>query len=61
MNSPTEKVPSKMDFNGSEKEIATPISLPDRNSGNKCPDCNERLYRSGGCPICFYCGWSRCP
>ena len=25
-----------------------------------CPECGEPTYRSGGCPVCPTCGWSRC-
>ena len=25
-----------------------------------CPECGERIYREGGCPICISCGWSPC-
>ena len=47
MNSQREKTLSKRDFRRSKKEIAPSRSLPNRSSGNRCPDCNERLYRGG--------------
>jgi hypothetical protein len=25
-----------------------------------CPECAERTFRQGGCPICISCGWSPC-
>jgi len=26
-----------------------------------CPDCGgKNVYRSGGCPFCPECGWSKC-
>ena len=25
-----------------------------------CPECGERTYRQGGCPLCISCGWSPC-
>jgi hypothetical protein len=27
---------------------------------DRCPECGERIYREGGCPICIFCGWSPC-
>lgn len=26
----------------------------------RCPDCDNPVFRSGGCPVCMRCGWSTC-
>jgi len=40
------------------REVEKP--LPNRSQGVLCPDCGGKLIRSGGCPFCPSCGWSRC-
>lgn len=27
----------------------------------RCPDCGQPTFRSGNCPTCPWCGWSKCP
>lgn len=31
-----------------------------REDGDKCPECGEKLTRSGGCVQCNNCAWTRC-
>jgi len=36
---------------------------PVKNEGRferQCPDCGEKIHVSGGCPVCIFCGWSKC-
>ena len=32
----------------------------DKEDGDKCPECGEKLIRSGGCMQCNNCAWTRC-
>ena len=32
----------------------------DKEDGDKCPECGEKLIRSGGCMQCNNCSWTRC-
>ena len=42
------------------KNEQTEIIDKDKEDGDKCPECGEKLIRSGGCMQCNNCGWSRC-
>lgn len=52
------------EINGQElpkvKNEETEIIDKDKEDGDKCPECGEKLIRSGGCMQCNNCGWSRC-
>ena len=46
-----------------EKEDALYIATsdsPGQPLAEQCPDCGMPVYRSGGCPVCISCGWSKC-
>ena len=42
-----------------ENEFAglTPDELIDK---MRCPECHQKLEKTGGCLFCFGCGWSAC-
>lgn len=52
------------EINGQElpkiKNEQTEIIDKDKEDGDKCPECGEKLIRSGGCMQCNNCAWTRC-
>ena len=46
---------------GSLKRAIHAVSAPYPQTSERCPDCGEAVHRSGGCPFCPFCGWSKCP
>jgi len=59
MDSQESKAPSSEESDCSNN--AAPLDTYHMNlRKNVCPDCTAKLYWSGGCPFCPFCGWSRC-
>ena len=46
-------------INSKETRQRNPVKKEERFE-TACPDCGERIYVSGGCPVCIFCGWSKC-
>ena len=44
----------------SEKADGKDLKTQEKDAKERCPDCGEIVYRADGCPLCRYCGWSRC-
>jgi len=61
MNSKEEKMLSKRGSNMfMSKQIERPLNQPNYPSKDICPECGERTFMQGRCPICMRCGWSPC-
>ncbi|WP_419656018.1 hypothetical protein [Desulfosarcina variabilis] len=41
--------------------LPEPQTTKFNDGGERCPDCGQKTYRSGNCPYCPHCGWSKCP
>ena len=61
MNSITAKEPLPKESRCStSKPPAKEQEIQTHSQSDLCPECGERTYRDGGCPICISCGWSPC-
>jgi len=60
MHSGQEETKSKEPSRATENSSKVEPFIPNRSQGERCPDCGGKIIRSGGCPFCPSCGWSRC-
>ena len=61
MNSKEERRPSKKEYDMSTSKHREELTnLQDGSGKDICPECGEKTFMQGRCPICLYCGWSPC-